>query len=96
MRLMTLTCAFLGAVGLAACQPAEEETVEPAASAMDSTQDTSTMAPADGTMTPGASAAGAPPMDTMTPSAGSDPTMTPGETPPTLPPENGAASPPAQ
>lgn len=98
MRLLTMTCALLGAAGLAACQPAEEETTEPASSAMGSTEDTSTMAPADGTMTPADPAmSGTPPMDdTMTSPSSADGTMAPGQTPPTLPPESGTASPPAQ
>ena len=95
MRLMMMTCALLGAAGLAACQPAEEETVEPSVSAMDSTQDTSTMAPADGAMAPAdPSATSTPPMDDpMMPPANPDGTMAPGQTPPTLPPEGGSTSP---
>lgn len=93
-----MTCALLAAAGLAACQPAEEESAEPATSAMEATQDTSAMAPADGTMAPADSATSAtPPMDgTMTAPADPEGTMAPGQTPPTLPAEGGTASPPAQ
>lgn len=95
MRLMMMTCVLLGAAGLAACQPAEEEIMEPSVPAMGATQDTSTMAPADGTMAPAdPSATSTPPMaDPMMPPANPDGTMAPGQTPPTLPPESGTTSP---
>ncbi len=95
MRLMTMTCALLGAAGLAACQPAEEETVQPSVAATDSAQGTSTMAPTNGTMEPtDPSTSSTPPMDDpMMPPANPDGTMAPGQTPPTLPPDGGTTSP---
>lgn len=95
MRLMMMTCALLGAAGLAACQPAEDEAVEPSVSTMDSTQEASAMAPADSAMAPTDPSTGStPPMnDAPTAPANPDGTMAPGRTPPTLPPEGGIPSP---
>lgn len=98
LRLMILTCAILSAAGLMACQPTEEETPESAASATQAAQDTAAMATAGGTMTSSdPTTADNPAIDDATTSPASpDGAIAPGQTPPTLPSEPGAESPPPQ
>ena len=97
MRMTTLSLAALAAVSLAACQPADK-TADEAPAAADAATVTSAMAPADGAMAPAAPTTGsmAPADGSMTTPAAPDGSMAPGSTPPTMPPETGTTSPPAQ
>jgi hypothetical protein len=91
MKLMIVTAAALGALALAGCTPAADETADDAAA---TGADASTTVPAtDGAMAPADRAPGATP-EAISPVDPENPSGTPGQTPPTLPPEpDGSTSP---
>ena len=104
MKTTLLAVAAVGALGLAACQPAAEPE---SASATDSGADTSAMAPADGAMAPDEGTMTPDTMDPNAPATGTNGTMNPDGTmtdgaanpaspPPIVAPDGTGAPPPVQ
>ena len=88
MKRITITAAALGALALAACAPAENETAEDAATAGVETS-TETQA-TGGAMAPDGTTGATP--DATTPVNPDGTTTPPGQTPPVLPPEPNAST----